>query len=228
MAKYIRYCLPLLIIAVLITGCSEVQDGGSGGDLPDSDSTDGNNLKSGNRAEFLDQVFDFEMYASVNGLVERKVIDTLESDWIGTFSIDENYEMAGKGTLTYEADIFNVDEEECGYRWKENGTIEFEIKGKVHAEGVEYTFPVLIKSPLPPPSERYLSGAEATCSDPDAWRTDIPEVFISLNRDALFGAVLQNLHMTLGREIKMGHVLEKKIGTVNYGILVGPAALPLE
>jgi hypothetical protein len=222
--------LLVLMVAVLVVGCSKIPDGGSGGDLPRVDTSDEKNLETGDSNIFQDQEFDFEMFATVNGLVDvvgGKLIDTLESDWIGTFTIDQDYEMTGKGTLTYEAAIYSVDEKECGYRWIDKGTIKFVIGGKVHADGVVYVFPVKIQYPFPPPEIRNLSGPEATCSDPDDFYADVLENYIPFHREGLFGAVLKNLHMTLGWEIRPYMVLEKKVGTINYVIKVENSVIPL-
>lgn len=215
----------MALILVLLSGCNNSPGGGAGDPVRINQDQD-SNLTENETEDFLGQDFSFEMYATVNGLVDRNVPDTLESDWIGEFSTDSDGNINGKGTLSYETYIYNADDEGCGYRWKETGTMDFVIGGKVHIDGNDFKFPVKILSRTQ--NGREIDPAEATCSDPDFWRSEMLEVFHDLGREALFGAVLDPLHRSLGKEIQFGTVLEKKIGTISYGILVGPAAVSLE
>jgi len=215
----------LVFILILLTGCNNSPGGGVGDTIRINQDQD-SNLTDDEAEKFLEQDFHFEMYATVNGLVMRKVPDTMESDWIGEFSTDSEGNIKGQGNVTYEMYIYNADDEGCGYRWKDTGSIDFEIGGKVHIDGNNFAFPVKILTPTQ--NGREIGPAEATCSEPDSWRSEMLEIYLDLAHDALIGAVLDPLHRSLGNEIKFGKVLEKKIGTVAFGIMVSPGAISLE
>ena len=124
------------------------------------------------------------------------VPDTMESDWIGEFSTDSDGNINGQGSVTYEMYIYNADDKGCGYRWKDTGSIDFEIGGKIHIDGNNFMFPVKILTPTQ--NDREIGPAEATCSEPDSWRSEILDLYIDLGHDALIGAVLAPLHRSLG------------------------------
>ncbi len=217
--------LGMLLVLTLLTGCKNLPGGGAGDPMRINQDQD-SNLTENEAEGFLEQDFNFEMYATVNGLVDRRVADTMESDWIGEFSTDSDGIINGQGSVTYEMYLYNADDKGCGYRWKETGSIDFKIGGKVHIDGNNFRFPVKILELTQKDLE--IGPAEATCSDPDSWRDTILDLYIELAHDALIGAVLDPLHRSLGNEIQFGTVLEKKISTVDFGILVGPAAVPLD
>ncbi len=217
--------LGMALILALLSGCNNLPGGGAGGPMRINQDQD-SNLTDNEAEDFLEQGFNFEMYATVNGLVDRMVPDTMESDWIGEFSTDSDGNINGKGSVTYEMYIYNADSEGCGYRWKDTGSINYKIGGKVHLDNNNVKFPVKILTLTQ--NGIAIGPAEATCSDPDSWRNSILDLYIDLAHDALIAAVLDPLHRSLGNEIQFGKVLEKKIGTVSFGILVGPAAVSLE
>ncbi|MCJ7735035.1 MAG: hypothetical protein MUP11_10855 [Anaerolineales bacterium] len=168
----------------------------------------------------------FEMSADVDGLVADMAYDQLKSVWKADFSVDSEGLMHGDGLVTFDAFVFAVDENLCGYSWTEKGQIFFVISGKVLTKGAEVFYPVKI---LPTQVERYsLSEPQATCDKPSDFLMDTPDQYITLHRDALISTVLTHLHQNVGDQIQLEQDLEQTSGTVDYKIRVSLAPILLD
>ena len=224
--KYLIIVLLILTVGLLTAACDDGAGIGPSGE-PAAERAVLEEPASGEEVEqTLNMDYLFEMSAEVNGLVEEMAYDQLKSEWRGEFSVDSDGLISGDGMLTFDAFVFAVNEDLCGYAWTELGQMVFMISGKVLKQGGEEYFPVKI---LPLQVERYsLSEPEATCSDPQGYLKDIPDIYIKIHRDALISTVLTHLHQNLGEQIQSWQVLEQESGTVNYHILVSPAVVPLD
>jgi len=226
MKKYHINWLLILAVVFLTAACDAGSDYGPSGNPSAADAV----MEEPASGEEVDQSlktdYHFDMSAEVNGLVGEMAYDQMKSEWDGDFSVDSNGLIKGDGMLTFDAFVFAVDEDLCGYSWTEKGQVVFVISGKVLKQGGEEYFPVKI---LLRQVERYsLSEPEATCSDPSSFLKDIPEIYIKIHRDALISTVLTHLHQNLGDQIKLDQVLEQKSGTIDYHILVSFALVPLD
>lgn len=226
MKKYLITWLLILTVGFLTAACADEPGIGPSGNPAAEDPVLEEPASSEGVDQSLKTEYLFDMSAEVNGLVGEMVYDQLKSEWDGEFSVDSNGLIKGDGMLTFEAFVFAVNEDLCGYSWTEKGFVVFVISGKVLKQGGEEYFPVKI---LPLQVERFsLSEPEATCSDPKDFLKDIPDIYIKVHRDALISTVLTHLHQNLGDQIKLEQVLEQKSGTVDYHILVSLAPVPLD
>lgn len=216
--KYLSW-LAIALIAVLAVSCQSggesLADSPPGADLQDSGSGDGS----------LDTPYHFTMSAEVDGMVADMAYDQLQSEWMGDFTVDAAGLINGEGTVIYDALIFAVDEDLCGYSWAEKGQADYVISGKIHEQGGEQFYPV--KFLLHDVERLSLEGPDATCSDPGG-SDGIPDMYIGIHRDGLLATVLTHLHQNVGNQIKLGSVIETSSGTVSYQIEVTLAPVPLD
>lgn len=168
---------------------------------------------------FVDQTFDFSMTASVED--NQGISDSIDSDWAGTFIIDEDGIIHGSGAATYQAVIYNV-EDGCGYRWVEDGGFDFDITGEALQRGDGITFWFVLDLTTDVTAVR--GNPEATCDDPGSWRTETPDIYFDLHRDSLISDIQGGLH-SLKNDIQISQTLEREVGGVSYTILVD---LPVE
>ncbi|MCK5793561.1 MAG: hypothetical protein KAH12_02570 [Anaerolineales bacterium] len=168
----------------------------------------------------------FEMSAQVDGLVADMAYDQLKSEWVGDFSVDPEGLIKGDGMVTYDALVFAVNEELCGYAWTEKGTVVFTMSGRVHNQGGEDSYPVKIF--LLDVEPYSLSDPEATCTDPAGFLKDTPPIYIEIHRDALLSTVLTHLHQNVGDQIRLAQELAVESSTVEYQILVSLALVELD
>jgi hypothetical protein len=214
------------VILLLTAGCA-------GGTVPEAS---GNPAASGveeqdagdsGGTEFsLEATFLLDMSAHVNGLVADMAYDQLESDWVGEFSTDSEGLFTGVGNVTYDALVFAVDEELCGYSWTELGEVAFNISGKVRDEGGQVSYPV--KFFLLDVKVNSLSEPEPTCDDPPGYLSNFPSQYIEIHRNALLSTVLTHLHQNVGNQIQLGQDLAVTSGTVDYWIQLSLAAEDLD
>ncbi len=214
------YWLLILLMVLLTAACAGDLGAGAPGDIPvgeasQDDQTDGEEI-----VVTLEGAFSFEMSAEVNGLVADMAYDQLKSEWVGDFLVDAEGLISGDGNLTYDALVFAVDEELCGYAWTELGTAVFMMSGRVLNQGGDVSYPVKL---LLLDVEQYsITEPEATCTDPQGFLKDMPPMYIEIHRDALLSTVLTHLHQNVGNQIELGQALEQTSGTVDYHILVFP------
>ena len=214
--------LLILSVSILASAC---------GSSPDADLADfASPLEESSSGEQVNQalqgLFNFEMAATVNGLVADLAYDQLESEWVGEFSVDSEGLFTGVGNVTYDALIFAVDEELCGYAWTELGDVAFQISGRVHNQGGDVAYP--LKLFLLDVKRNSLSEPEPTCEDPQGFLAKMPDQYIEIHRDALLSTVLTHLHQNVGNQIRLQETFTGQSGTVDYTILVSLAAVDLE
>ncbi len=226
MKRYPIYWLLSLILVLLTAACAGDPGAGAPGDmpvgeLPQEDQTAGEGI-----GQTLEGAYGFEMSAEVNGLVADMAYDQLKSEWRGDFSVDAEGLINGDGMVTYDALIFAVDEELCGYAWTELGTVVFRLSGRVRNQGGEVSYPVKIF--LLDVEPYSLSDPEATCTDPAGFLKDMPAIYKEIHRDALLSSVLTHLHQNIGNQIQLEKTFTGQSGTVDYTILVSMALVDLE
>lgn len=214
------YWLVMVLIALLTTSCR-----GSGGAQPGSPA--GGEAGAGQSGgDPQETAFHITMSAQVDGLVADMAYDQLESEWVGDFTVNAEGLINGEGVVVYDALIFAVDEELCGYNWAEKGEANYVISGKVLEEGGETFYPLKI---LLRDVERLdLQGPDATCADPSYYYKEMPDQYLTIHRDGLLGTVLSHLHQSVGNQIQWGQKLEQTSGTVSYQIEVSLAPIPLD
>lgn len=225
MKRYAIYWLLSLLLVLLTAACAG--DPGAGapgnipvGEVPQDDQTTGEEIEQTLR------LYSFEMSAAVNGLVADMAYDQLKSEWVGDFSVDPEGLIKGDGMVTYDALVFAVDEELCGYAWTEKGTVVFNMSGRVNNQGGEDSYPVKIF--LLDVEPYSLSDPEATCTDPAGFLKDMPPMYLEIHRNALLSTVLTHLHQNVGDQIQLGQELAVESGTVEYQILVSLALVELD
>ena len=173
---------------------------------------------------FEGQTFDFSMHAVLGDVIDA-YHDSMDSDWTGTFTIDEDGILSGSGNATYDAAIFNADDEDgCGYVWFETADFEFIISGEVQQrEGSSALWLVVdLANDVSP----VRTEPASTCDDPGEWRLSTPEIYFDLHRDFMLSDTQLGL-ARLGPRIRIGQTLEASTGGVDYTILVNLAAIPL-
>ena len=219
MKRSLPVLMILLLIVLLTASCAAGVPAAGDGQIEEQAAPDGAD-------QVLGGDYHFKMSAQVDGLVADMAYDQLQSEWVGDFTVDSEGLITGVGNLTYDALIFAVDEELCGYAWTELGTAVFNMSGRVHSQGSEATYPVKI---FLLDVDRYsLSEPEATCDDPQGFLAKIPDQYLELHRDALLSIVLTHLHQYVGDQIQLEQELAVKRGTVEYQILVSLAIVELD
>ena len=214
------YWLLILLMVLLTAACAGDPGGGAPGEIPVGEDSQDDQTAGEGIAQYPEGVYGFKMSAEVNGLVADMAYDQLKSEWVGDFLVDAEGLISWDGTLTYDALVFAVDEELCGYAWTELGTVVFNLSGKVLDQGGEVSYPVKVFLLDVVPYS--LSEPEATCTDPAGFLKDMPPMYIEIHRDALLSTVLTHLHQNVGNQIELGQALEQTSGTVDYHILVFP------
>lgn len=174
----------------------------------------------------LETAYHFLMSAEVDGLVADMAYDQLQSEWVADFTVDANGLLNGEGVVIFDALLFAVNDDLCGYNWAEKGQVEFVISGKVHDQGGAQVYPVKIL--LRDVERLSLEGPNVTCSNPQSFLKEMPDIYLETHRNALLSMVLTHLHQTVGNQIKLGQELEQTSGTVTYRIEVSLAPLPLD
>ena len=226
MKKNLLNLLLILLLAFLVSAC----DSGAGVDPSGNPSPEEAVMEEPAPDEegdpTLDAEYQFSMSAEVNGLIGEMAYDQLKSEWRGEFSVDSDGSIRGDGMVTFDAFVFAVNEDLCGYAWTEKGQVVFVISGKVLEQGGEEFYPIKI---LLRQVERYsLSEPEATCDSPQAFLKDMPDIYIKVHRDALLSTVLTHLHQNVGEQIEFGQALKQQSGTVDYDILVSFNLVPID
>ena len=220
------YWLLILLLVLLTAACAGDSGAGAPGDIPVGEASQDDNTAGEDIAQNPEGVYGFEMSAEVNGLVADMAYDQLKSEWVGDFSVDAAGLIKGDGMVTYDALVFAVDEELCGYAWTELGTVVFKLSGKVLDNGGEVSYPVKVFLLDVVPYS--LSEPEVTCTDPAGFLKDMPPLYIEIHRNALLSTVLTHLHENVGNQIKLEESLEQTSGTVDYHILVSVGLVELD
>ena len=210
----------LLAVMLLLAACSG-----------DSEPSDENledyaegSLEEYDAEGFEGQTFDFSMHAVLGDVVDT-YRDSMDSTWTGTFMIDEDGILSGSGNATFDAAIFNADDEDgCGYVWFETADFEFIISGEVEQRAGSSSLSLLVD--LANDVSPVRTEPASTCNDPGEWRLETPEIYFDLHRDFMLSDTQLGLSR-LGPRIKIGQTLEASTGGVDYTILVSLAALPL-
>ena len=237
MAKRRSYLLILFVLMIIVSACAKSPSPGGGGDLPVASAPEQRVARDQAEADFLDQTFDFTMNAYLKDFDVSTIAGSagtnlypanMISNWGGEFTIDPDGNLTGKGRVVTEANIFNVDEDWCGYAFLEEAEHEFLIGGKLKKQGEKHYFPIKIWSltTLTDPEPK-IGPPEATCDDPDSKQKELLGIFIEIQRENMVGIVTQHLHQTVGDLIEMGIELEMETGNVEYKISVSPEAIPL-
>jgi hypothetical protein len=209
----------LLVLVVLLSTACSTGSGSSGGDL---DSNTEGQPEGNEAAGFVGQTFDFSMAAVLGDIVDG-FQDSMDSDWTGTFTINENGAIQGSGRASYEAAILNTDDG-CGYVWFEGADFDFTISGQAQLQGETMALSLQVE----PASDFSPQRTEpaATCDDPGEWRLDTPEIYFDLHRDFMLSDTQLGLSR-LAPRILIGQPLEAEAGGVDFTILVDLAAVPL-
>ena len=125
MKKILLNLLLILLLAFLVSAC----DGGTGvdpsGNLSPEDAAMDEPVPDGEGDLTLGAEYQFSMSAEVNGLIDEMAYDQLKSEWRGEFSVDSDGLIRGDGMVTFDAFVFAVNEELCGYAWTEKGQVVF-------------------------------------------------------------------------------------------------------
>ena len=224
MKRSLFVLLVLFTVVLLTTSCAAGSE--PSGDKSASDAGLQDPDSGENPEQVLGADYHFDMSAEVNGLVADMAYDQLKSEWEGDFTVDADGLIKGTGIVTYDALVFAVDEELCGYAWTELGTVVFTMSGRVHDQGGEVSYPVKIF--LLDVEPYSLSDPEATCTDPAGFLKDMPPMYLEIHRNALLSTVLTHLHQNVGDQIKLEQALEQTSGTVDYHILVSLALQELD
>ncbi len=237
MTKRKPYLLILFVLMIIVSACAKSPGPGGGGDLSVSSAPEGRIAKSQEEADFLDQTFDFSMNAYLKdfdmsviagGSFANLYPANMISNWGGEFTIDPDGNLTGKGRLVTETNVFNVDEDWCGYGFFEKAEHEFQIAGKLKKQGEKYYIPIKIGSVTTLTSpEPEIGPPEATCDDPDPQKKELLGIYIEIQREAMVSIVTQHLHQTVGDQIEMGIELNTEVGNVEYKISVSPEAIDL-
>lgn len=208
----------ILIIIAFVSACAGDPGGGAPGDMPVGESLQDDQVAEEEVGKMLEGAYGFVMSAEVDGLVADMAYDQLKSDWWGDFSVDAEGLITGDGLVSYDALMFAVNEELCGFAWTELGDVEFEISGKVLKKGGEYYYPV--KLFLRDPQVHSISDAEPTCEDPQSYLSQIPPQYLEIHRDALLSIVLTHLHQNIGNQLQLEETFTGQSSTVDYTILI--------
>ena len=213
--RWLQVCL-LLMIVMLLAACS----GSDEGDIDDYAEPPMEEYEAGG---FEGQTFNFSMTAELGQLLQDAVSDSMESEWTGTFTVDEGGIIHGSGSAFFNAAIFNT-EEGCGYVWYENADFDFTTTGQAQQQdgAVELSFVVDLASEISP----HRTEPTATCDDPGEWRLSTPEIYFDMHRDTMLSDIQLGV-ARLGPRIQLGQTLEAETGGVSYTILVDLAAVPL-
>jgi len=226
MKRYPIYWLLSLILVLLTAACAGDPGAGAPGDMPVGEVPQDDQTTGEEIVQTPQGAFGFEMSAEVNGLVADMAYDQLKSEWRGEFSIDDDGLITGSGMVAYDALMFAVDEELCGFAWTELGDVEFRISGRDLEKDGEYYYPV--KLFLFDPIVESITDPEPTCEDPQGFLSKIPPQYLEIHRNALLSTVLTHLHQNIGNQIQLEKTFTGQSGTVDYTILVSMALVDLE
>ncbi len=210
----------ILLVILLITGCSTASSPGAGGDLPAVGPDPTSDAADNDSESLVGQLFDFEMRTEILG---NEVRDKIKTEWTGEFSYDAEGKISGIGVVYYEATIYNVDGNGCGYRWTEKGMYNFDLGGTVRQKDSGNVYAVKIKERSLGESTR--SQAEATCKSPGPLNTEILEIYSDLHLKGLFAGVEIYLHRNYEAQIRLCLPVEEYTGNATIYILV---CLPAE
>ncbi len=225
MMKTIKRLRSLALLSVLLAACASGPQTRADEGIPGNDSADETSQEDTATQYMLEGEYEFSMEATVNGLANMLVDDTMQSDWKGHFSIDADGQISGQGLFSYSASIYSTDDKQCGYVWQDEGEYTFIFGGTARPD--KLTLPIKI---LTPTLQKSNTGSpQATCPDPNNSNMDIPAGYIQIHRKNLVAAIIQHIHTTLGDQIQSAEPLQVKEGTVNYAIQVTftPALVPL-
>lgn len=218
MKKHSIYWLLILTFVLLFSACTGNSEAGAPGDMPVGEVPQEVQSTGDGVAKVLQGKYDFEMSAAVDGLVADMAYDQLTSDWWGEFSVDAEGLMTGVGFVNYDAMVFAVDDDLCGFSWTEVGNVEFKISGSVLEKDTEVYYP--LKLFLFDPQVISKTEAEPTCDDPQNYLSQTPSQYHDIHRDALLTTVLTHLHQTIGDKIQVEETFTGQSGTVDYTILI--------
>lgn len=209
----------LFLVIVLLTASCKTGSDSSDESAEDDAAVD----QEGYDAEgFWGQTFNFSMVGDL-GQLSDAVQDSMETQWTGTFTVDQNGVILGTGTAVYYAAIFN-DDHGCGYVWYETEDFDFILHGQVQPRegGSVLSLEVELASELTPVRDEPV----ATCDDPGEWRLSTPEMYFELHRDIMLTEIQLGL-ARLGSTIEISQTLESQVSGIDYTILVDLAAVPL-
>lgn len=216
MGKFKQSWILLVIFILLTTGCSTASSPGAGGDLPAVDPDPESDAAEDDFNALVGQLLDFEMRTEILGKDELR--DKIKTEWTGEFSYDANGNISGIGVVYYEATIYQVDDEACGYRWVEKGMYNFELGGAVRQIDSEIVYPLkIIERSL---GESTRSQAEATCDDPGPFETDYMDLYSDMHVRGLFAGVETYLHRNYEDQIRFCRPVEENTGNATIFILV--------
>jgi hypothetical protein len=217
--RLIRYLYMMLALGTLLSACDRGSDPG----VEDLESYAQAPEVEYDAPGFTGQAFSFSMKATSHD--NQGILDSIDSDWVGTFTINEDGQIQGQGSVLYSATIFAADEEGCGYRWIEDGGFDYVIGGQVHQTADGFTLPFLIDNSRSEVTS--VRGVpEATCADPGTWLLKTPEMYFTLHRDILIYDVIGG-SQKLGQQITALEPLVKDVGKISYTIRVELEAVPL-
>jgi len=174
MTKRRSYLKILFVLMIIVSACAKSPSPGGGGDLPVANAPEQKVARDQAEADFLDQTFDFTMNAYLKDFDVSTIAGSagvnlypanMISNWGGEFTIDPDGNLTGKGRVVTEANIFNVDEDWCGYAFLEEAEHEFLIGGTLKKVGEKYYFPIKIWS-------RKYGRDSDPASAPDSGRPD--------------------------------------------------------
>lgn len=171
---------------------------------------------------FWGQTFDFSMMGDLGQLADA-VQDSMETEWTGTFTVDDNGIILGTGSADYSAAIFSEDDG-CGYVWYETEDFDFILHGQVQQGDGNTTLSLVVELA----SELIPARTEpvATCGDPGTWRLSTPEIYFELHRDIMLTEIQLGL-TRLSPRIEISRTLEAQTSGIDYTILVDLSAVPL-
>ncbi len=109
------YWLLIILLVLLTTACAGDSGAGAPGDIPVGEAPQDDQTAGEEIVVIPEGAYGFEMSAEVDGLVADMAYDQLKSEWVGDFSVDAEGLIKGDGMVTYDALVFAVDEELCGY-----------------------------------------------------------------------------------------------------------------
>ncbi|TFH32315.1 MAG: hypothetical protein E4G99_12880 [Anaerolineales bacterium] len=217
--RWMTYLWIALVLVTLLTACGQGSEPG----VDDLESYAQAPEVEYDAPGFAGQAFSFSMKATSED--NQGILDSIDSDWVGTFMIDEDGQIQGQGSVLYSATIFAADDKGCGYRWVEDGGFDYVIGGKVYQTADGFTLPFLIDNAHSQITS-VLGAPEATCADPAAFLLKTPPIYFDLHRDILISDVIRG-SQKLGQQITVLEPLVKDVGKISYTIRVELEAVPL-
>ncbi len=211
----------VLIIVLITAGCADNSGQGGGGDLPAGDLDNPQDSSDTDLDSLEGELLTFIMNVEINNLEGAQ--DTIKTEWVGEFSYDAEGKISGLGVVDYEATIYSVDEEGCGYKWTDKGMYNFTLGGDVQRKESGDVYPVKIEEKNNKSSSR--SAAAATCGDPGPFEESFMDLYSELHLKGLFAGVEIYLHRVYEREIKLCVPIQETTGKATIYIEV---CLPVE